>query len=200
MVIGISGQCRQGKDVAADYIAQELGFARGAFAASVKHAFCEYFGVDMDFVEEWKVRPEPPPGFLMNVRQALQFIGDGFRGIRGEVWVETLFRRAPPGIVISDVRYINELVAGKSRGGVNLLIFRPGFINDDPNSSESQIRTFVDHFLETGQEGRVKSEGDFGLVDFFLINDGTIDDFYAKIDALVIPHLRPSRVAKCFAP
>jgi len=197
MIVGVAGQLRQGKDVAADHIARELGLGRGAFAGSVKQAFCEYFGVDMEFVERWKVIHDPPPGFKINVRKALQFIGDGFRGIKEEVWIETFFRKSPKGVVISDVRYRNELAAVRQRGGFNMLMFRPGFLNDDPNGSESQIRRFVDRFLEDGKEGRVEAEGDFGLVDFFIVNDGTIDDLYAKIDEMVIPFLKRSGMARC---
>lgn len=192
MVIGVAGQFRQGKDKASDYIAQELGLNRDAFAFGVKNVFCDYFGVDMDFVERWKVVDEPPPGFLISVRRALQLIGDGFRTIKDDVWIEALFRRSPMGVVVSDVRYRNELATVKSRGGFNLLVYRPGFMNDDPNGSEAQIRPFVEHFLAKGEEGRVESEGDFALVDFFVLNDGGLDDFYAKLDYLVIPFLRRS--------
>lgn len=200
MIIGVAGQFRQGKDKASDHLAERLGLGRDAFAFGVKRVFCEYFGVDMDFVEKWKVVDEPPPGFLVSVRKALQFIGDGFRKIKDDVWVEALFGRNPDGIVVSDVRYRNELAAVRARGGVNLLIYRPGFLNDDPNGSEAQIRPFVEHFLSKGEEGRVFGDGDFGLVDFFIINDGDLDAFYRKIDELVTPHLRPSGPARSGAP
>ena len=200
MVIGVAGQLRQGKDVASDHLALALGLKRGAFATGVKQVFCEYFGVDMAFVERWKVVNEPPPGFLVNVRKALQFIGDGFRSIKDDVWIERLFSQHPDEVAISDVRYRNELAAVRERGGVNLLIYRPGFMNDDPNGSEAQIRPFVEHFLAASKEGRVHSHGDFGLVDFFVINDGGLDEFRAKIDDLVVPFLKRSARAKCVSP
>lgn len=200
MIIGVAGQQRQGKDVASDHLALGMGLKRGAFATGVKQVFCEYFGVDMDFVERWKVVDEPPPGFLISVRKALQFIGDGFRNIKDDVWIERLFRQHPDNVVISDVRYRNELAAIRARGGLNILVYRPGFMNDDPNGSEAQIRPFVEHFLGSGVEGRVSSDGDFSLVDFFLVNDGGIEDFYAKVDELVAPCLKRSARAKCAAP
>jgi hypothetical protein len=196
MLIGVAGQLRQGKDVAADHLAKALGLKRGAFATGVKQVFCEYFGVDIAFVERWKVVDEPPPGFIMSVRKSLQFIGDGFRSIKDDVWVDRLFNHHPQDVAISDVRYRNELVAVKERGGYNILIYRPGFMNDDPNGSEAQIRPFVEHFLLIGKEGKVTARGDFALVDFFLINDGGIDEFYAKIDELVVPFLKQSERAK----
>jgi hypothetical protein len=200
MVIGVAGQLRQGKDVAADHLARALDLKRGAFATGVKQVFCEYFGVDMAFVERWKVVDEPPPGFLVSVRKSLQFIGDGFRSIKDDVWVERLFSQHPDDMAISDVRYRNELAAVRERGGFNLLVYRPGFMNDDPNGSEAQIRPFVEHFLAGGKEGRVAAHGDFGLVDFFVVNDGGIGDFHAKIDDLVVPFLKRSGMARCAAP
>lgn len=200
MVIGVAGQFRQGKDKASDHLAHSLELGRDAFAFGVKSVFCEYFGVDMDFVERWKVVDEPPPGFLISVRRSLQLIGDGFRNIKDDVWVEALFRRSPSRVVVSDVRYRNELATIKSRGGSNVLVYRPGYMNDDPNGSEAQIRPFVEHFIAMGVEGKVESEGEFGLVDFFVVNDGGLDDFYAKLDSLVVPFLKRPARAKCVAP
>jgi len=51
---------------------------RASFASNVKKVFCDTFDKDLDFVEKWKTNPEPPPGFSKNIRQSLQFIGDGF--------------------------------------------------------------------------------------------------------------------------
>lgn len=199
MIIGVAGQFRQGKDKASDYMAERLGLGRDAFAFGVKKVFCDYFGVDLDFVERWKVVDEPPPGFLISVRRALQLIGDGFRGIKDDVWVEALFRRKPDGVVVSDVRYRNELAAVRERGGINLLIYRPGFLNDDPNGSEAQIRPFVEYFLSKGEEGKVSGEGGFGLVDYFILNDGNLDDFYAKLEDLVLSRLLPTSRSGCAA-
>jgi len=200
MIVGVAGQFRQGKDKASDHVAERLGLGRDAFAYGVKSVFCYYFGVNMDFVERWKVVNQPPPGFLISVRRALQLIGDGFRGIKEDVWIDALFRRISDDVFLSDVRYVNELISVRERRGFNLLIYRPGFLNDDPNGSEAQIRPFVEHFLAMGVEGRVESEGEFGLVDFFVINDGGLDDFYAKIDSLVLPFLKRPERAKCVAP
>lgn len=186
-IIGLAGQLRQGKDMSADYLAEKLELKRVAFASNVKRIFCETFGVDMEFVENWKTISEPPPGFSMPVRQALQFIGDGFRKIKNDVWVDLIFRNQPDNIAISDVRYINELKEIKKNEGINILIYRPGFLNEDPNDSESQIRPFVTHFLEKGIQGRVyDNDNNFSLIDFFIINDGTLDDLYNKIDKLII--------------
>lgn len=198
-LLACAGQLRQGKDVTADYLAKRLGWGRGSFASNVKRIFCETFDVDLDFIEKWKTVAEPPPGFKIPVRQSLQFIGDGFRGIKDEIWIDMLLRDRSQSLIISDVRYRNELFAVKEKNGHNILIYRPGFINDDPNDSESQIRNFVDYFLKDGKEGRLGSNrGDFGLVDFFLINDGNLDQLYSKIEELILPCLASKDTAGSF--
>jgi len=185
-LIGCAGQARFGKDVVSDYLAYKLKLKRAAFASNVKRIFCETFGVDMEFVEKWKVIPEPPPGFSMPVRQALQFIGDGFRKIKNDIWVDLIFRNKPENIAISDVRYVNEMKEIKNNKGINILIYRPGYLNNDSNESEAQIRVFIEHFLSKGVEGKVSDNDEkFSLVDYFIINNGTIDDLHKQVNSVV---------------
>lgn len=182
-IIGVAGQFRNGKDEIANYIADKLKLKRAAFASNVKKIFCETFNVDLNFVESWKTKPEPPPGFDMPVRQALQFIGDGFRKIKRDIWVDLIFRNNPKEITISDVRYINELIEIRKNNGINILVHRPGYLNNDPSESESQIKIFVEYYLEKNIEGKAdETDEKFGLIDYFIINNGTLDDLYNKID------------------
>jgi hypothetical protein len=195
-IICFSGQKLQGKDLAADYLAAVLGWERSAFAAAVKEIYCETFGVDLEFVEKWKSREEIPPGFEMTVRESLQFIGDGFRRIQGSIWVNLAFRNIYRQTIFSDGRYINELKRVHTEGGINVLLYRPGHINDDPNGSEAQIKPLVEWFVEHGWEG-VFDESHFTgnvpepvkLVDIFLRNDGTPEELYVKLDNIVIPYM-----------
>lgn len=151
-VIGVAGQAQNGKDTIADRMMVHLNnleesWKRTAFAWKVKQIFCDTFNVDIEFVEKWKVIPEPPPGFDMPVRQALQFIGDGFRKIQANVWVDQPFRDKSQPINISDVRYVNEFSRIHQEGGMNILVARPDRLNNDQNGSEAQIRPYVDWFL-----------------------------------------------------
>lgn len=194
--ICMAGQMRSGKNLAGEYLCEKLGFTGASFAKPVKEIFCRAFSVDMDFVEFWKVRDEPPPGFHKPVRQALQFIGDGFRQINPNVWVDYAFSNNPSKSCFTDGRYMNELSRVRSEGGVNLLIWRPGHENNDPNESEAQIKRVADWFvLNRYPEGRVRDvardapEG-CGLVDFFMINGGSSSDFFSKLDDMVIPEFQ----------
>lgn len=202
-VISAAAQHNNGKDELCDYLIERLhelysdSWKRSAFADPVKQTFCDAFGVDRAFIEKWKRIPEPPPGFLMPVRQGLQFIGDGFRKIKEKIWIEIALR-GQHNLIISDSRYINEAEAVRAVGGINILLFRPGFLNNDPNPSESQLKPLVEFAVSKLEEGplpgkeRMDAIGapqGLDMYDYFLVNKGTVADFRAKIRDKVVPWL-----------
>jgi hypothetical protein len=111
------------------------------------------------------------------------------------VWVDYAIKNNKRDSCYMDGRYINELKRIKEEGGINVLLYRPGFENDDPNGSEAQIRPVVDYFVGKGVEGDVRIIGADSLVygcqfvDIFVLNNGSIQDLYAKLDNIVIPFL-----------
>lgn len=214
-IIGIAGQLNTGKDVFSNYLLEKLNeevykrfldnlaggesveenlwnccrstdplWTRIAFADGIKKLMADIFELDVDFIEIWKRKEEPPPDYLMTIRQALQFIGDGFRKIKSSVWIDLTLKYDTPKI-ISDVRYINEFKAIKDKGGINILLYRPGFENYVNHPSESQLRYLI-HSL--GDMTDRKDVGD--LIDLIVINDGTLVDLYKKIDTVVIPYIK----------
>lgn len=190
MIVSFSGQLGNGKTIAAKYLAKKLNWKVVSFAAAVKKIFAESFEVDSDFIEKWKRESEPPPNFNMNVRKSLQFIGDGFRQIQNDIWIKIASRYAGD-FTIDDARYLNESRAVKAKNGINVLIFRPGFLNDDPNPSESQIRPLIEWCISNRVDGQIfYPPQDLQNYDYFLINDGNLDDLYYKIDNKLIPFLK----------
>ena len=182
-------------------------WTRSAFASNVKRVYCETFNVDAAFVEQWKTKAENPPGFDMPVRQALQFIGDGFRKIRGTIWLDLAFTDNIPKI-ISDVRYVNEFTRVKDEGGLNILIGRPDKLNDDPNGSEAQIRPYLDWCLKTFSPNAKfvdmrdvdwvnirnlmvnQPPENIEMFDVFVRNDGSIDELYEIVEAKLVPFVQ----------
>lgn len=227
--IGVAGQAQQGKDTLADYLAFKLNeerlerrrreqllstkcslnldgksvfWERSAFARAVKQIYCETFDKDLDFVEFWKTNPEIPPGMDMTVRKALQLIGDGFRQIQRNIWIDLMFRDTSRPKIISDARYVNELTAIHEHGGFNVLVVHPDRINEDSNGSEAQMRPFARYALgSVGWSRRSKMENPtsddkspyadaerpegWELVHWVIINDGTVEDLYRKADTLI---------------
>mgnify|MGYP000013384429 CR=1 FL=1 len=205
-VIGCTGQLAFGKDVLCDHLVKKLNeydpvWQRTAFANAVKEIFETSFGVDREFTEGWKRNPDAPPGFLMTVRKSLQFIGDGFRQIQSNIWIDIALRDESKKIVISDSRYINEAKAIKAKGGTMIVLYRPGFMNDDPNPSESQIKPIIEFCLKNLQEGPIPSyetlkekyqdvpEG-IQFYDYFIINGGSLGDLYLKVDEKLTPFIK----------
>lgn len=220
-VIGVAAQAQMGKDTLADRLQEKLNerlqlklnkslsesewdeanfvWQRAAFAFNVKKVYADTFGVDQDFIEEWKVKDEIPPGFDMPLRKGLQFIGDGFRKIKSLIWVDLCFRDSIPKI-ISDVRYINEFTRVSKEGGLNILIGRTDMLNDDPNGSEAMIRPFVEWSLNNlPNKFNVMVKGDLDaldletppenmeLFDVFIRNDGTKEELYDIVDNQLVP-------------
>jgi hypothetical protein len=204
-LIGIAGQCQMGKDTIADRLAFKLNedtivhWKRTAFASNVKKVFCETFGVDLDFVEKWKTNPEKPPGFDMTVRQALQFIGDGFRKIMAPVWLEAIMRDKTTPIIISDLRYVNEFMRCKTEGGMNVLVGRTEKLNNDPNGSEAEIRPYIQWCLESFPKNipvvdlRTMDWNDYpdapenmSAFDVFIRNDGTKEELQDLVDQWLV--------------
>jgi hypothetical protein len=184
---------RNGKDVIADYLNDKLNWQRGSFASNVKSIFKNTFEVDDDFIQEWKVKEECPPGFVSNVRKSLQKIGDGFREIKDDIWINLLFKNKNNNMIISDGRYLNELKKVKELNGINVLVYREGFLNNDTNGSEAQIRKIVSFYLQNNIEGEICKNYEnevYNLVDFFILNNGSLQDLYFKIDQKLIPFIK----------
>jgi len=197
LTLGLAGQLFCGKDTAADYLCDKLNLTdhyghwiRKGFAHAVKKVFMDTFNVDWEFVEKWKRIADPPPGFIKNVRESLIFIGDGFRQMQPNIWIELAFRDLRYHQIISDVRYVNEVKKIRQEGGLSILMWRPGFENDIKNDSEQQLMPFINTLraMKPVPEGVLDCKLDIPF-DIFLVNDGSIEDLYAKIDDIVIPEV-----------
>lgn len=189
-VIGFASQMQMGKTTSANlFVEKKKDWTKAAFAFHVKRIFCEHFNVDNEFLEKWKTNPLPPPGFLKPIRQSMQFIGDGYRTIQGDIWIRKCFENEG-NLAIDDCRYFNEIKAVKEKNGFVALIYRPGFLNDDPNGSEAQLRPILQYFLENVPKGpvlRLKADAPeiAHSIDYFIVNDGTLDDLSLQIDDLI---------------
>jgi hypothetical protein len=194
------GQANMGKDTLCDYLEKKLNkgrkkeWQRSAFANAVKDTFCSNFGYSREFVEEWKRKDEVPTGLQVPVRQALQKIGDGFREINPEIWIDVALRSNKK-LIISDGRYINEAKKAKDKNGLNILIYRAGHLNSDPNPSEAQLKPLIEHCANLIPDGRiyhgtlVRYPDGLDYYDMFIRNDSDVESFYKKIDKLVVPYI-----------
>jgi hypothetical protein len=203
LVIGVGGQRQNGKDTLADYLASRLKWTeshwavgmpevrytknqwgRSSFARAVKRIFCDTFNFRPEDIDKWKVLPDLPPGFHRPVREALTFIGDGFRSVYPNVWIERAFKDVWDWhhTVFSDVRYINEARKFKSVDGVTILIYRPDRLNFDVCRSEAELRPYIHWCSDTWKEGFISEWPEYQeLVSKLESQDSTVGDLMAPI-------------------
>lgn len=174
MLIGVLGLKRSGKDTTSDYLVEKYNFKKLTFAEPLKNACKILFNFNEEQLYGSK-KEEVDPRWGVSPRIIYQYLGtDIFRNhiqtimptIGNNFWVNLTIDNYKnlknSNVVISDVRFENELNAIKQEGGIIIKIIRPSNENNDYHSSESSIQDL---------------KGDYEI-----INDGSLEDLYKKID------------------
>jgi hypothetical protein len=223
MIIGFVGFIGSGKDTAADYLVNFHGYRRDSFANTLKDAVACVFGWDRVLLEgrtkearEWREQPDvwwsDRLGRHITPRLMLQLWGTEVcrNGFHDDIWIASLenkMRKTTDNIVISDVRFPNEIKAIHSAGGIVVRIKR----GDDPewydaaasfnkgpigNVSWSISKSYLEklniHASETAWVG--------GAIDHIVHNDTTIDALFAQIKNLVEDPLASTEPLLCAEP
>jgi hypothetical protein len=211
IIIGFVGFINSGKDTAADYLVNYHGFRRDSFAGTLKDSIAAIFGWNRILLEGqtkearawreqvdawWSKRlgiPELTP------RWVLQHWGTEVCrvGFHNDIWIASLenkIEKTQDNIVISDVRFPNEIAAIRKSGGMVVRIRRgpdPEWFEDaahfnrgpDGNLhwalSRSVIEKLKIHSSETSWIG--------STIDREIDNNGTIDHLFAQIRQIVEP-------------
>jgi hypothetical protein len=212
MIIGFVGFIGSGKDTAADYLVNFHEFRRDSFANTLKDAVAAVFGWDRTLLEgrtkearEWREQVDEWWSTRLNMpkltpRWVLQNWGTEVcrNGFHDDIWIASLenkMRKTNDNIVISDVRFPNEIKAIHNAGGIVVRVKRgsePDWYQDAVNMnagrtnmswliSKTRIEQLGIHASETAWVG--------GNIDFIVENDGTINDFCEQIKNLVLDHL-----------
>ena len=205
MLIGLSGQSGVGKDTIADLLKTERYFVKIALADTLKRICKDVFNFSNDQLwgpSEFRNAPDSRYNGL-TPRVALQTLGTEWgRALYEDVWIDNaihsakmiltegvwtysqldgikrkhLFDESPAGVVITDVRFKNEIVKIKKAGGFLVRVVRPGFdgsVGIQGHASESEQKTIPD--------------SDFDLI---INNDGTTKELFMKVmdmyDALML--------------
>jgi hypothetical protein len=172
-LVGLMGRKRSGKDSFASALIEDHGFHRIAFADPLKEALLRFDPLmpTMTGAERlssivashgWEVAKEYPA-----VRKALQDYGVIIREVVDpQAWIRVAERNilsAPSAhVVVTDVRFPNEVAAIRRAGGTLVYIERPG-LPDDGDSHVSETST---------------SAADADVV---VLNTGTLEDL--RLDA-----------------
>ena len=197
MIIAISGLIGSGKDTVADYLVNLHEFRRESFAGNLKNAMCEIFGWDRDMLEgrskssrEWREQVDTWWAERLGIphltpRWILQHVGtDVIRGhFHDDMWLASLenkLRKTDDDIVISDVRFKNEVKMLKGLGAVCIEVTRgdrPGWYQHAVDGDIGKLETLKVH----------RSEYDWIGTEFdaTLDNNGSLDDLYQQVERLI---------------
>lgn len=206
MIVGISGFINSGKNTVASILTEKYNFRQDSFAASLKDACAMIFDWPRAMVEgdtnesrQWREQPDIWWAEKLNIpefspRLALQLIGtDILRNHFNEgIWFLSLENRARKNpdrhVVISDVRFPNEIKFIQDHGGImikvnrgqNPIWYETALLANSGNSiaKEAMTKTYSDaHFSEWAWVG--------SKFDFEINNDRTLNDLNTQVEEII---------------
>lgn len=133
-------------------------------------AACSQWG---HFRAEHQAIQEAAEKTAVTVRRLLQWWGTEYRRAQDpDYWTKAWGRKVGQydlslnHVLVDDVRFLNELNVIRAHGGLIVKIERPGFLGANNHSSETSLDGFT-------------------AWDTVVVNDGTLEEFKAKIGLLV---------------
>lgn len=187
-LIGIFGQKHNGKSTLAKLIQNEfkslsLGYTIKGFAGPLKETIADLTGESVEYLNSIK-DGENPFGWVCNVRQAYQKLGQCMREIMPAVWIEKALRDARY-IIFDDGRYENESLALREVGGFRILIVRPDkYDSSETHESERWVGSFMPYVLKNNML-RISDGRYYNSVVF---NDGT-EEMLKQHAEKIVEHL-----------
>lgn len=196
-LIGIHGHAGVGKDTISGYLHSNYKNVYGeAFAGPLKDGCVEVFGIDREYFDGPDLKNVVNDYWGVSPRQIAQFVGTelfriqigGLLTLDKSFWIKRLAGRLTgelneyqnpysPGdcVVIADVRFQNEYDWIIANEGIIIHVTRPGHAGNvgiTSHASEAGIPNF--HTPEAY---------------FHVDNSSSLNDLYAKVDAIVEHHL-----------
>ena len=196
MIIAISGLIGSGKDTAADYLVNLHEFRRESFAGNLKDSMSAIFGWDREMLEgrskssrEWREQVDPWWAERLNMphltpRWILQYVGtDVIRGhFHDDMWLASLenkLRKTDDDIVISDVRFKNEIAMLKKLGAICVEVVRgprPDWYNIAIDGNTQELEKLGIHRSEYDWIGT--------QFDHVLDNNESLDELYKQVELI----------------
>ena len=204
MIIGVCGFIGSGKDTVADYLVHFHEFRRESFADTLKDAVAAVFGWDRTLLEgrtkearEWREEvdhwwAERLGMPTLTPRWVLQYWGTEVcrKSFHDDIWIASLenkIRNSKDDIIVSDVRFPNEVKAIKNQQGKMIWVQRGRLpkwydvaldANAGSNVAINELKIQNIHASEWAWVGT--------KFDHTIHNDMNIDDLYSEVKSLVI--------------
>lgn len=206
MIVGISGFINSGKNTVASILTEKYNFRQDSFAASLKDACAMMFDWPRHMVEgdtkesrEWREQVDQWWANKLGIvdfspRLALQLMGtDVIRNHFNEgMWFLTLenrIRKNPDQhVVISDVRFPNEIKFIQDQGGIMIRVNRGSL----PVWYETAVLANNGNTLAKSAMSSMYSDAHFSewawvgsKFDHEINNDTTLDDLHNQVNSIV---------------
>lgn len=193
MIIGLVGFIGAGKGTVGDILVRNHGYHRFAFADALKDAVATIFmwprgllegdsNASRAFRERVDVWWSNKLGYEVTPRLILQKFGTEScrEGIADNIWIAALEKRIQGynDVVISDVRFPNEIDFVRSAGGIIVRVKR----GEDPTLEELSKM----HISETAWNNT--------LPDFLIFNNGTVDELKKEVGTLLTLEEKPRTI------
>jgi len=183
MILGIGHRRRSGKDVIGEYLVKNHGFRRTYFAKSLKAACAEIFHLDDSY---WygEQKEYIHPYWKTTPRDIMQRVGTEAmrRGFDQDIWVKSLewgiLQEPGTNWVVCDCRFKNEISCIKRLRGFVWRVDRPSIMPAPP----PWYRHPIQRILGTWEHQSERDLKDFQGWDSILVNDGSLDDLYRKVE------------------
>lgn len=178
MVIGVTGYKGSGKDTVGRIIQEMYGLDHYSFAGPLKAGILAIFGWQEQHLSDPVFKERVDPDWGVSPRQVMQWMGtevmrEAFQDIAPHIGTDFWIRRFSHwvnvhkylpgyrGVVVTDVRFPNEINAIHAAGGLVLRVHRT-----------STVPSFVEHASE-----------DIGAlpVDEVIPNDGTLEELRVAV-------------------
>lgn len=192
ILLAMYGRARSGKDTAADYLAQQLGLYKYAFAEPLKTMLKSVFGDHFHEGDRSGICPETGKSY----REMMQTLGTewGRNLMTEDVWINLVQKKwewvkdgcphetplgrisnlhlgkaqVTQGMILSDLRFDAEAEWVRSQGGYVIEIKR---------ADDSPAQGIVGHQSEAG----IRED----LIDLLCLNHSTLEDLHILLDSLV---------------
>jgi hypothetical protein len=198
MIIGLVGFIGSGKGTVGDILEQK-GFIKDSFAKPLKDACAVMFGWSRELLEgdtemsrKWREEPDSywseKFGREFTPREALQKMGTeaGRDVFHKDIWVISLLNRAKgKDVVVTDVRFQNEIKYIQDNGGIVIRVKRG--VDPDWFSHLEKIQLDTERTKFMLHEHIHKSEWDWVGCEFnyTIANSGTIQDLGKDVERVL---------------
>jgi hypothetical protein len=198
MIIGLVGFIGSGKGTVGDILEQK-GFIKDSFAKPLKDACAVMFGWSRELLEgdtemsrKWREEPDSywseKFGREFTPREALQKMGTeaGRDVFHKDIWVISLLNRAKgKDVVVTDVRFQNEIEYIQDNGGIVIRVKRGSDPDWFKHLEKIELETERTKFMQ--HEHIHKSEWDWvGCeFDYTIDNNGTIQDLGKDVERVL---------------